>query len=115
MKLTKKQKEVGKNGLSAEIRATNWLKKHGFKVDENFTKPHAGHYDIKARKGKERWIIEVKTGENPSINIENFLKMLDEKGFRKIGLAIVAKNDVHLLEYKKMSLAGRKAWKTMKK
>jgi Holliday junction resolvase-like predicted endonuclease len=112
MKLTKKQKEVGKTGLSAEIKTKNWLKSHGFKIIESFNKPHANHFDIKAQKGKDKWVIEVKTGENPSVNIENFLKMLKERGYRKIGLAIVAKNDVHLLEYKKMSLAGRKAWKT---
>lgn len=115
MGLTKKQREVGKVGLVAERKTANWLKQHNFRDVEYFKKPHAGHYDIKAQKGKDKWIIEVKTGENPSVNIENFLKMLKEKGFRKIGLAIVAKNDVHLLEYKKMSLAGRKAWRTRRK
>jgi hypothetical protein len=38
--------------------------------------------------------------------------MLREKGFTKVGLAIVTEKDVHLLEYRKMSYAGFKASKT---
>jgi len=46
------------------------VKDHGFRILKSFNgKPHAGHYDIKVEKGKDRWNIEVKTGEKPQINI----------------------------------------------
>jgi len=113
--LTEKQKEVPKVGLRAERKVARWLAKHGFKDIKSFDKPHAGYFDVKARKGREKWIIEVKTGEKPQININNFVKMLKTRGYKKIGLAIVTKKDVHLLEYNKMSLAGRKAQETIRK
>jgi hypothetical protein len=42
-------------------------------------------------------------------DIGNFEKMTKERGFDKICLALVTKEQVHLLEYKKMTLAGYKA------
>jgi hypothetical protein len=56
----------------------------------------------------------VKTGEEPSVKIPNFEKMLGEKGYNKVGLALVRGRRVYLLEYKKMTLAGIKASETRK-
>lgn len=111
---TEKQRGVSALGKKGEIKAKKWLEERGFAIEEWFPHAHAGYYDIKARKGKERWIIEVKTGENPSINIDNFLKMINEKGYNRIGLAIVTTDDVHLLQIKKTRIAALKAWKTRK-
>lgn len=115
-KLTEKQrKALSEEGVKGEIKAEKWLKDHGFEIIESHEgKRKAGYYDIKAKKGKDNWIIEVKTGDTPKIKIANFEKMLDEKGFNKIGIALVTKDNVHLLEYKKMTFAGLKAWKTRK-
>lgn len=112
---TDKQRYVSALGKAGEKKVKEWLEERGFTIEEWFPRAHAGYYDIKARKGKERWIIEVKTGENPSINVPNFLKMVHEKGFNRIGLAIVTKDDVHLLQIKKTKIAALKAWKTRKK
>ena len=103
---TEKQKAVPSTGKGGERKAKEWLEDHGFEIEEWFSHAHAGHYDIKASKGKKRWIIEVKTGDNPSINIPNFIKMLEEKGFDRIGLALVANDDVHLLEIKDRCIEG---------
>lgn len=113
--LTEKQRKVSALGKIGEKKVKKWLEDRGFNIDKSFSKAHAGHYDIKASKGKEKWIIEVKTGERPSLNIANFFKMMNEKGFNKIGLAIVSNDDVHLLELKKTRIAALKAWKTRKK
>ena len=108
--LTKKQQEVGKVGKQGEKIVTNWLRARGYKiVDEHAGKASNKPYDIKAYKGREKWIIEVKNGNAPPVKIENFVKMLGEKGFNKIGLALVHGKDVFLLEYNKMSWAGIKA------
>ena len=97
----------------AEERVVEWLKKHRFKDVEKNHRP-IGCWDITARKGKEKWLIEVKTGEHPKIDMANFQKMLEQKGFR-IGLALVTEElDVHLLEYPKMRLVAFRAWKTRK-
>lgn len=112
-RMTEKQLRVCEEGKKGEAKAEQWLKQHGFKILESFTgKSHAGYFDIKAKKGKAQWIIEVKTGESPQIDIRNFEKMIKERGFDKIGLALVTKEQVHLLEYKKMTLAGYKAAET---
>jgi Holliday junction resolvase-like predicted endonuclease len=112
---TEKQRRVSALGKRGEKKAKEWLEERGFTVEEWFPRAHAGHYDIKARKGREKWIIEVKTGENPSINVDNFLRMIDEKGYNRIGLAIVTEDDVHLLQIKKTKIAVLKAWKTRRK
>ncbi len=110
------RKKLANKSLLAEKAVTRWLQRRGFEIIESFNKHHAGPYDIKARKGNNRWIIEVKSGKRPPINIENFRKMLDEsRGYNKIGLAILRKNQVHLLEYNKMSYAGLKAAETKRK
>jgi Holliday junction resolvase-like predicted endonuclease len=111
--MTDKQLKVAREGIKGEVEAENWLREHDFHITESHAgKAHAGHYDIKAKKGKDKWIIEVKTGESPQIRVANFRKMLQEKGFNKIGLALVTEGEVHLLEYKKMRLAGYKAART---
>lgn len=112
---TGKQRHISVLGKRGERKAKEWLEEGGFTIEEWFPRAHAGHYDIKARKGKEKWIIEVKTGSKPSINVANFLKMTNENGVNRIGLAIVTKGDVHLLEIKKTKIAALKAWKTRKK
>ena len=103
---------MGKRG---EKKAKEWLEERGFIIEKWFPRAHAGYYDIKAIKGREKWIIEVKTGKNPSINIDNFLKMVNEKGYNRIGLAIVTDDDVHLLQIKKTKIAALKAWATRRK
>lgn len=113
--MTDKQRCVSIIGKRGEKKAKEWLEERGFRIEEWFPKAHAGYYDIKAQKGKEKWIIEVKTGENPSINIDNFLRMLEEKGYNRIGLALVIKDDVHLLQIKKTRIAALNAWKTRRK
>lgn len=114
-KFTEKQRRVSAVGKRGERKAKEWLEERGFTIEEWFPRAHAGYYDIKARKGKEKWIIEVKAGKNPSIDIYNFLKMINEVGYNRIGLALVTKDDVHLLQIKKTSIAARKAWKTRRK
>ena len=109
-KMTERQLKVCEEGKKGEATAEQWLTEHGFKILKSFSgKSHAGYFDIKCKRGKSRWIIEVKTGERPQIDIGNFEKMTKERGFDKIGLALVTKEQVHLLEYKKMTLAGYKA------
>ena len=112
--LTEKQCKVQALGKLGEKRAKEWLEGKGFTVTNYNPKAHSGYYDIKAEKNGEKWIIEVKTGENPSLNIPNFLKMINEKGYHKVGLALVTENDVYLLEIKKTRIAAFKAWKTRK-
>ena len=92
----------------------DWLIERGFTDVEWFSQAHAGYYDIKARKGQEKLIIEVKTGKNPKLNVSNLLKMMHEKGFDKIGLAIATQDDVFLLEVKKAKISALKAWKKRK-
>lgn len=111
---TEEQRKVPALGKAGEMKVKDWLIERGFTVDEWFSKAHAGHYDIKARKGKEKWIIEVKTGKSPSINVPNLIKMIDEKGFDKIGLAIATQDNVFLLEIKKAKISALKAWKKRK-
>lgn len=112
--LTERQRNVPALGRRGERKAKEWLEARGFRIEEWFPKAHAGYYDIKAQKGKEKWIIEVKTGKNPSINVDNFLKMTSEKGYNRIGLALVTEDDVHLLQIRKARIAALKAWKTMR-
>jgi hypothetical protein len=115
-KLTEKQRNVFLEGIKGEMKVEKWLRDRGFRIIESHEgKSCAGYYDIKARKGKDKWIMEVKKGENPKINIANFEKMLNEKGFNRIGLALVTDHNIHLLEYKKMTFAGLKATKTKRR
>ncbi len=50
-----------------------------------------------------------------AINLANFEKMIEMRGFSKVGLALVTRNYVHLLEYPKMRFAAFKAIDTMRK
>jgi hypothetical protein len=112
-KMTKKQLAVCEIGKEGEKKAKRWLEKNGYKItDHHHGKSIAGCFDITATKNKKKWIIEVKNGENPTINIANFEKMVNQKGYDRIGLALVGKDDVYLLEFNRWSLAGRKAAKT---
>lgn len=111
--LTQKQKDAPKKGTQAEKFADKWLKERKFTIDYSHKgKKSAKPYDIKATRGKDRWVIDVKTGEEPTIKISNFERMLQEKGYNKVGFALVRGRHVYLLEYKKMTLAGIKAWET---
>jgi hypothetical protein len=47
-------------------------------------------------------VINVKSGEALAIKIANFEKMLNEKGFNRVGIALVSRKNVHLLQYRKM-------------
>jgi Holliday junction resolvase-like predicted endonuclease len=112
---TEKQERVPFIGRKGERIAKRWLEERGFKIEDSFSYAHSDYYDILASKNGEKWIIEVKTGKNPKLNVPNFLKMVDTKGFHKIGLAIVvSKNEVYLLEIKKTKIAAFKAWNTRK-
>ena len=112
--LTAKQKGTFPEGSKAEERAMSWLKEHKFTDVSRNPKP-TGCWDIMARKGNKNWIIEVKTGERPPINIDNFEKMINVKGIDKIGLALVTEKYIHLLEYPKQRFAAFKAWDTINK
>lgn len=109
-KRTKKQQEVQKTGKKGELEVVKLLKKRGYRIIYSHQgRSVAGPYDIKAIKGKDRLIVEVKSGETPQIKIANFEKMLKEKGYNKVCLALVGRKYVHLLEYSKMSFAAMKA------
>ena len=113
---TQKQREASEKGTIAERYVEKWLKKRRFHIDYS----HKGKksnlpYDIKATRGKERWVIDVKSGEKPLIKIPNFEKMMEETGYNKVGLALVKGKRVYLLEYRKMSLAGIKAAETRRR
>jgi Holliday junction resolvase-like predicted endonuclease len=111
---TERQRKVSKLGKLGERTVKEWLENRGFKIEEWFSKAHAGFYDIKASKGKEKWIIEVKTGLTPKLNVNNLLKMTAERNVNKIGLAIVASDEVILLEIGKQQIAAMRAWKKRK-
>lgn len=104
-------------GVSIEKKVVVWLRNRGFRNIDFFEKKHAGYWDIKAvdRNGK-RWIIEVKGGYTkyePSVKIDNLLKMIHTPRVDKIGLVFVPRNGVPILfELNKMSYAGLKASKT---
>jgi hypothetical protein len=116
---TRRQIEASDKGTLAEMQVEKWLIKRRFtNVKGHEGKKSALPYDITAQKGKEKWVIDVKTGDKPGIRISNFEKMLQMKGFNKVGFALVPESRpyrIYLLEYKKMSLAGSKAAETRKK
>ena len=61
--LTKRQRDVGKVGKQGEKIVTDWLRARGYKIIyEHAGKASNKPYDIKAYKGREKWIIEVKNG-----------------------------------------------------
>lgn len=117
-KLNRKQLAALRHaGTEAELVVEDWLKKRGYTIDYS----HGGRksnlpYDILATRGKERWVIDVKSGEKPLVKISNFERMIEENpGYNKIGLALVSGKRVYLLEYKKMTRAGEDAWETRRK
>ena len=92
-----------------------WLERKGYNIDYwHGNKKSNLPYDILASKGEERWVIDVKTGDKPGVNISNIAKILKSaklKGYNKIGLALVVEKKPwpYLFEYRKMSEAGRNA------
>ena len=110
---TEKVKKFG--GLDIEKKISRWLEDRGFKV-QSYGKKHSGCWDIKASKGKDKWIIEVKGGYTkykPPVNIEKIIKMTKQHGFNRIGLIFLPKNNIPMFfELNKMSYAGLKASKT---
>jgi len=96
--------------LAEEI-AVNWLKDKGYRIlywheRRASNKP----YDILAEKGNLRWIIDVKSGKDPSINLENFAKLLEIKNIEipeenrtftpnRIGYIFIVDGEPFLLEY----------------
>jgi Holliday junction resolvase-like predicted endonuclease len=76
---TRKQKEAAKKGLLAEKRVARWLIDRGWTDVRYHRHQHAGPFDIDCKKGGESWLIEVKTGEKPSVKIANLVRMLETK------------------------------------
>lgn len=118
-KPTAKQKEVyaGKP-LAAEPLVKRWLKKRGYTIlpDPGRKKISPKFYDIMASKAGERYIIDVKTMKEPTVNIDSIEKMTRVKGFKHIVLAFVRGKrtdsaNVYWFELNKQSLAGHKAAK----
>ena len=96
LKLTKKMRQIIPRARRSEKQVVEWLQTHGFRDVEKNPKP-TGHWDVKGRKGKEIWIIEVKSGEKPKIDMANFEKMIEDETADVIGLALVTPRQVHLL------------------
>ena len=76
---TRKQKEAAKKGLLAEKRVARWLIDRGWTHIHYHRRHHAGPFDIDCKKKGESWLIEVKTGEKPSVKIANLVRMLEAK------------------------------------
>ena len=113
--------EAGEKGTEAEKKVVQWLRKRGYDIRYwHDGKKSNLPYDILAIKGNERWVIDVKTGNKPSVNISNIEKNLNDvklKRYNKIGLALVSDKYPwpYLFEYKKMSQAGYLASRTKKR
>jgi Holliday junction resolvase-like predicted endonuclease len=119
-------KKLIRDFKAAEKIAEDWLKSKGFDV----LYCHEGKasnlpYDILAQKGSEKWVIDVKTGKNPSINLESFRKLLEKKirnpktkeffKHNRIGYIFVIDEKPFLLGYNKYEWRARKAWTTREK
>lgn len=112
-KRTQAQKDAAKKGKKAEKVARKWLNKHGFKCERKTN--NKDPCDIIARKKRKLWAIEVKTGSTrPGINLNKFHEMYEERRYDVLGLALVIKNEVFLLQLVKASHAAFKAWETMR-
>ena len=118
-------------GKEAEKIAVEWLKKRGFTI-HYWHKGKASNkpYDILAEKGRERWAIDVKTGEKTGISLKRFRELLEKKEveytdeetkekhkFRHniIGYAIIIGEDTFLFGYNKYKWRATKAWKAIRK
>jgi len=121
MTMKSKLVEAGEKGTEAEKKVVQWLRKRGYDIRYCHERKKSNlPYDILAIKGNERWVIDVKTGNKPSVNISNIEKILNDaklKRYNKIGLALVSDKYPwpYLFEYKKMSQAGYKASLTKKR
>ena len=82
-------KRSRKQGRAGEERALKWLKKKGYKVTEQVSVDEVYHVDsikktftirpdIFATKGKEKWVIEVKTGKAGNPNNRQTRRQLRE-------------------------------------
>ena len=102
----------------AESLVKKWLKNRGYHIAYSHEgKPSNKPYDIIAKnriKGINRiWAIDVKSGKNPSVKLESFKKLLEDKRFNMIGYAFVIKGKPYLLQYSKWSHFADKAHRTM--
>lgn len=103
--------QISQQGRRNEVKAAQWLRHHGFTILKSFKHPHSDHYDILAKKGSTRWIIEVKSMKKPNVRVDNLTRMVDTPNINRIGLMFMREHSVPLLfELSKMSIAARKAW-----
>jgi Holliday junction resolvase len=111
-KRTQNQKDAAMKGEKAERTVRTWLRKRHFECESKSSKDPC---DIIARKKGKIWAIEVKTGDTrPGINLNKFHEMY-EHHYNVLGLALVIKKRVFLLQLNKMSHAAFKAWETIRK
>jgi hypothetical protein len=110
---TEKQRNAGRAGLRAQHKAARWLKDHGW---ADVRETHPGPYDIEGKKRGEFWLLDCKSGDAPSVEIRNLLRMLEEKRKEKrvdkVALIFVPnrpKTPPLLFTLDKMSYAGLKA------
>ena len=87
---TKAQQNVyDKAGLPEEKRAAKWLERHHWTDVWHHKRRQKGHYDIIGRRNGKGWLIDVKSGEEPAVNIENLMKMLGTKSIQYPGTGCV--------------------------
>lgn len=121
--MKQKSKTTSKDGTKAEMKVWKWLKGQDFVVGPCPRKAHTGCYDIKATAPNGKvWLVEVKSGKNPRINLSNFLKMMHCKKSAYKVLAIVPQkglnemqtDEPYFLKMSWQSAAAQKAAKTKK-
>ena len=127
MKGARLLKYVSKEGIRAELIAEEWLKRRRFCILYSPKgKPSNKPYDIIAERGSEKWVIDVKTGQNPSISLRNFKRLLEIKDIKipgrnetitpnRVGYIFVVDDEPFLLEYNKRKYYAREAVKTRKR
>jgi hypothetical protein len=111
---TRRQEDVyGGVGTEYEKKGVRWLKHKGFRVLKEFRGPHNDYFDALAEKDKEKWIVEIKGGDKPSIRISNVGRMIDTKGIDRVGLLFLPEGQVpFLFELSRRRYAGWKASET---
>jgi hypothetical protein len=133
-KLSKPQKDVLYRfiGRKYEEQGKKWLRKRRFKIVWGSRKPHNDPYDVEAIKDGMKWIIEIKGGVEPSVNVANLERMYEQRDANMLGLLFVRKREpFYLFELPKIrvagqkdsirkgkkmeSIAGRKSWKLRKR
>jgi len=122
--LTQKQKSVREIAKKAERKAKRWLESNGFTV-AYWHKGKASNkpYDIICYKGRDGYVIDVKTGKNPSVSLYNFNTLLNKsieeirsdthnkhlKPINRIGYIFVINNECYLLEYNRQKYIAKVA------